>query len=389
MRKRKVMVTGMGAVSALGLGVEANVAGLRSGNAVFAPARLLRTSLTLPVAEVPLSNRQLAEMAGVGPEGGVCRSFLLALLAAREALGMAGVSEPGSCLLVTSTTGAGVEVCEDAYRDFDANVSGLSFFHAGEIPRALGRHLGVRGRQFCNSTACASSANGILLAARLIAAGMADRVLVGGFDAQSRFSLNGFNSLEILSPTGCRPFSSGRNGTTLGEAAAFLVLESEAAAAGKRIYGRVAGYANVNEAYHATSSSPNGEGALRAIKGALDRARLRPEDVDYVNAHGTGTLVNDLSESLALSQVFGNSVPVSSTKGFTGHTLAACGALEAAFSLLAIREQVVWPNCGLGDPMPEAGLHFAHQCRPAVVGTVLSNSFGFGGNTTSLVFTKN
>ena len=228
-----------------------------------------------------------------------------------------------------------------------------------------------------------------MLAARMISKGMVDSILAGGMDAISRISLNGFNSLEILSPTGCRPFDKYRNGVTIGEGAAFLVLETEKTAARKKIYGEIAGYANRNETFHQTASSPDGEGIAMAMRQALDVACICPEDIDYVNAHGTGTQINDLSEGNAIGMIFGENIPpVSSTKGYTGHTLAAAGAVEAVLSLLSIKEQTLLPNLGLENAMPELPFIPQTKMTKANIHYVLSASLGFGGANSALMIKK-
>ena len=223
----------------------------------------------------------------------------------------------------------------------------------------------------------------------MIKNGIADRMLVGGMDALSRFSINGFNSLEILSQTGCKPFDKNRDGITAGEGAAFLVLEAEDVVGSRKIYGEVSGYANRNEAFHATASSPDGEGAVQTMEKALASSHLQPSDIDYINAHGTGTLVNDISEGRALDKVFGENVPLfSSTKGYTGHTFAAAGAIEAVFSLLAINRGVVFPNIALNNKLEEMNANPTTELCQHPVRNVLSNSFGFGGSNTTLIFSK-
>jgi 3-oxoacyl-[acyl-carrier-protein] synthase-1 len=248
---------------------------------------------------------------------------------------------------------------------------------------------GIRQNVTTISTACSSSANSIMLGARLIKNNRLKRALVGGTDALTRFTLNGFQALEILSQTGCRPFDLNRDGLTIGEGAAVLILESEEVADPSRVVCEITGYANANEAFHATASSADGLGASLAMAGALDTAGLNPGDISYINAHGTGTDINDLSEGRAIRNVFGPGIPpVSSTKGFTGHTLGAAGAVEAVFSVLALQNQVLLPSLNFTVPMEE--LYFQPVITPAacLLKHVMSNSFGFGGNNTSLIFTK-
>jgi 3-oxoacyl-[acyl-carrier-protein] synthase-1 len=189
------------------------------------------------------------------------------------------------------------------------------------------------------STACSSSANAILLGTRLIKHGFLDRVVVGGTDALTLFTLNGFNSLMILDHDRCRPFDNTRNGLNLGEGAAYLVLESGDAAKkeGKKPLCEIKGYGNACDAYHQTASSPEGHGAFISMKHALDVAGLEPNDIAYINTHGTGTRNNDLSEGTAIQRLFGDNIPkCSSTKAFTGHTLGAAGAIEAVICVISL-----------------------------------------------------
>lgn len=384
----RVFVTGIGAISAIGNNIAEQLQSLRKGTNNIVSAKFLKSAIKLPVAEIPHSNEELTSLAGL--PGGVTysRTFLLGLIAAKEALETAHLSDRSDLQLISSSTNAAIEITENIYQHPEEHQSLLKYFHANQIPLDIAKELGINGRQYTISTACSSSANGIMLATRLIRSGKAKRVLVGGNDSLARFSINGFNALEIASPTGSRPFDENRDGVSLGEAGAYLVLESEEAAKGKPVYGEVRGYANVNEAYHATATSPEGKGAQQAISDALAIAHLSAGDINYINAHGTGTKVNDLSESNAICNLFGDQTPVSSTKGYTGHTLAACGALEAVFSILAIREQQVWGNCRLLQPMSETSMNIVKETRSATVNHVLSNSFGFGGNDTSLIFSK-
>jgi 3-oxoacyl-[acyl-carrier-protein] synthase-1 len=212
--------------------------------------------------------------------------------------------------------------------------------------------------------------------------------VVGGTDSLSAFTINGFSSLMIYSDEHCQPFDDERKGLNLGEAAAYIVLESEESAKGKEILGFLAGYGNANDAFHPTASSDDGEGAYLAMKTALAIAVLKPEEIDYVNAHGTATPNNDLSEGKSLLRIFENVPDFSSTKAFTGHTLAAAGAVEAVFSLLALKNQKVFANLNWKNPMKEFDLKPQTEIKSKAIKTVLSNSLGFGGNCSSLVFTK-
>jgi len=218
-------------------------------------------------------------------------------------------------------------------------------------------------------------------------------VVAGGTDALTRFTLNGFNSLMILDGAPCRPFDASRSGLNLGEGAGYVVLVSDRVLleTGARSLSVVAGYGNTNDAYHQTASSPEGRGSYAAMEKALQLAGLDTAQIDYINLHGTGTLNNDLSEGTAVKRLFGDRIPrLSSTKAFTGHTLGASGGIEAVFSILAIQHQCVFPNLRFGEAMPELGIvpqtKFESDVR---VQHVMSNSFGFGGNCSSIIFSQN
>jgi 3-oxoacyl-[acyl-carrier-protein] synthase-1 len=230
-----------------------------------------------------------------------------------------------------------------------------------------------------------------MLGARMIQSGQLDRVIVGGTDCLSKFTINGFKTLLILSDTYSAPFDEERKGLNLGEAAAYLVLESDALVQkeNKKVLGYVTGYGNANDAYHQTASSEHGDGAVLAMEKALKTAGMRTSDIDYVNAHGTATPNNDLSEGRALIRLFGDKVPeFSSTKAFTGHTLAAAGGVEAVYSVLALENDIIFPNLNYKTPMKEFDLDPITEVTKKPLRNVLSNSFGFGGNCSTLIFSK-
>jgi 3-oxoacyl-[acyl-carrier-protein] synthase-1 len=231
-----------------------------------------------------------------------------------------------------------------------------------------------------------------MFGARLIHNDIVDVVIAGGTDALSRFTLNGFKSLMILDDKPCTPFDENRKGLNLGEGAGYVVLVSERVLKTESLkpLAVLSGYANANDAYHQTASSPEGNGNYQAMKGALDMAGLEPSQISYVNVHGTGTPNNDVSEGMAMMRVFGDTTPVfSSTKAYTGHTLAASGGIEAVLSILAIQHGLIFPNLRFTTQMKEHP--FAPQTtlvKGAKVEHVLSNSFGFGGNCSSLIFSR-
>jgi 3-oxoacyl-[acyl-carrier-protein] synthase-1 len=231
-----------------------------------------------------------------------------------------------------------------------------------------------------------------MFGAQLIKAGFVDRVIAGGTDSVTKFTLNGFNTLMILDKDGCKPFDETRAGLTLGEGAAYVVLESERLieTQNKKVLAELTGYGNANDAYHQTASSPDGTGAWLAMEKALAISGLNPADIDYVNVHGTGTQNNDLSEGIALQRIFGEKVPLfSSTKSYTGHTLGAAGALEAVISVLSINHEILFPNLRFTTPMKELRISpFKKVLKGIQVKNILSNSFGFGGNNSTLIISK-
>jgi 3-oxoacyl-(acyl-carrier-protein) synthase len=227
-----------------------------------------------------------------------------------------------------------------------------------------------------------------LYGARLIKNGLAERAIVGGVDSLAKFTINGFNALHILSPEACAPFDEERKGLNLGEGAAFLVLEKEENTAGKKVYAALTGYCNTNDAFHPSSISDDGDGPYLSMKGALELAGILPEAVSFINAHGTGTENNDLTESRAMLRLFDAVPAFASTKSNTGHTLGAAGAIEAVYSILNLAHQEVYGALNFRQPIAATGLQPVSSYRKMPVKHVMSNSFGFGGNCTSLVFSK-
>jgi 3-oxoacyl-[acyl-carrier-protein] synthase-1 len=241
------------------------------------------------------------------------------------------------------------------------------------------------------NTACSSSANAIAFAARMIKSGRLDIVVAGGTDAITAFTINGFNTLLLLDNELCRPFDARRKGLNLGEGAGYLVLVSEKIASlpNIKILAELSGYGNASDSFHQTALSDEGAGPYLAMQQAIDMAGLTPHDIDYINLHGTATLNNDLAESNSINRLFYEKIPaLSSTKSYTGHTLGASGGVEAVFSVLALLNQRTLPNLRFDVPMPETGLLPETVAQPKELKNVLSNSFGFGGNCCSLLFSK-
>lgn len=392
----KVLVTGIGCVSAIGTNVNDHLLSFQEKRSGLGPVTLFPTNHTEPVAEVKLSNTVLKNKLGLPEQAVISRTALLGMLAAREAFedaDLSGVTNLRIGLISSNSTG-GMDLSEHFYPEFRqdptrGNLHDIASHDPGDSTERIARLLGLNGFRTTISTACSSAANAIMLGARLIRQGILDIVIAGGTDALCKFTLNGFGSLLILDKTPCRPFDASRAGLNLGEGAGYLVLQSEKTSY-RKTYCTLAGYANANDAFHQTASSSDGNGAYLAMKGALEKAGLSPDSIDYINAHGTGTPNNDASESAAIQRLFGIRIPpFSSTKAFTGHTLGAAGGVEAVFSVLALHHGILYPNLNFNQPIAETGLIPVTEYQTGVsIRSVLSNSFGFGGNNTSLLFRK-
>lgn len=399
---RRVFITGYGVITAIGNNAAENYKSLVYEKCGFARLDILETVHrdTIYACEVKLTHRELCELAGVPEGGGYTRTTLLALIAAQEAVASASLS--GDALkrtgIISATTVGGVKEFEDNYRDLlDPKRAGdylqyLNTADPGEHTERLADFFGTKVFISTVSTACTSAANAIILGARLISAGMADRFVCGGSEALSKMTINGFNALMILDKKHCRPFDENRNGLNAGEGAAYVVLESEDVllASGKKARAELRGFANINEAFHQTASSPDGAGACRAMCKSIEMAGLSPGDIDYIQAHGTGTENNDLAEVLAIQTLFGvEPPPFASTKAYTGHTMSAAGGVEAAFSLISLENDVIIPNVNFSEQMNETAIRPVTEVRHgAGLRNILSNSFGFGGAATTLLFTK-
>jgi 3-oxoacyl-[acyl-carrier-protein] synthase-1 len=345
--------------------------------------------------EIKLSNQQLADLVKDNNPA-LNRNSYIAMLAAKEAVINSGINTNDGLRtgVISSTTVAGMGKTEIYYKEMfekDDHLNVLDTHDCGDSTERIADYLGNVDYVTTISTACSSAANAIMLGCRMIKHGQLDRVVVGGVDALSKFTFNGFNTLMILDREWCKPFDENRKGLNLGEGAAFVVIEGENALnlrKGKAL-AEVVGYANANDAYHQTASSPEGYGATLAITQALAMSGLKPSQIDYINMHGTGTPNNDLSESFATKAVFGNQVPkFSSTKAFTGHTLAAAASIEAVISVLSLQNSMIFPNLNFTTAIAETGLVPETTLVKTPLNTILSNSFGFGGNCSSLIFKK-
>ncbi len=385
-------VTDHTAVSALGAGRAATLRALREGRSGLRHGRFETCTLDTWIGEAPgLDDVRLpAELADYD-----CRNNRLAW-AGLQADGFAdsvararqrhGARRIG-VFLGTSTSG--ILSTEQAYRQRDPASGALPdtfrYEHThstGSVAGFVRRALALEGPAFVISTACSSGAKAFGNASRMLQLGLIDAAVVGGVDSLCMTTLYGFNSLELLSPDVCRPWDAQRQGLSLGEAAAFVLLEREA----DRPAAWLLGVGESSDGHHMSSPHPEGLGAAEAMRAALAEAGLSPDQVDYLNLHGTATPNNDAAEDVALRQVFGERVPCSSTKGFTGHTLGAAGGLEAVISLLALQHGLMPGGVHLQTPDPALRAHYLREPREAALKVVASNSFGFGGSNACLVF---
>jgi len=415
---KEILISGMGVVSALGGNVDETLEALKTGKSGIAPLSYLRTSHTeFPVGEVKMTDEKIMTLLKISENKPTTRTSLMGTLAVHEALESANLIPdlirqsqsqdlPLRVAFVNGTTVGGMDKSERFYIDFlenDTKNAYISTHDCGACTEMIADYFGCFSQVDTISTACSSAANAIILGAELLKSGRADIVVAGGGECITKYHLNGFNTLMILAREQCRPFDAARSGLDLGEGAAYVVMETAAHFKARRHCEldsqspviALSGYANTCDAFHQTASSPDGEGAYLAMKKALEDAQLAPGQIDYINAHGTGTDNNDFSEGMAIMRLFGEKIPpVSSTKSFTGHTTSAAGCVEAVISILALQHNFIPVNLNFSEKMPELSFapYTAHHCgldpQSFELKYIISNSFGFGGNDTSLIFSK-
>jgi len=379
-------LTAWSAVSGLGAGVEATVERLREGRHALVPCPVevpfetvcgvLPEALPAPPASCSAHDTRLARAALLGYEG-----------VAGEVARAVGRWGADRVALIVSTSTGGIAKTERAYFAYrDAGSLPGDYDYDAQHPfdaftDVLAAVSGISGPRYVVSTACSSSGKVFASARRLLDAGVVDAALVGGVDTLCLTTLRGFHSLGVLSPVPCRPFGRDRPGMNIGEGAGFVLLEREGDARACLL-----GVGESSDAFHMSAPHPEGRGALAAMGAALAQAGLGPGDVDHVNAHGTGTAANDVAEALAISQLFGDDLPVVSTKGYTGHTLGAGGAVEAVIALECLLRGFVPPSAGATPLDPEVSIRVVTEPLEQPLSTVLSNSFAFGGNNVSVLF---
>ena len=383
-----ISITGMGVICAIGNDTGSVLESLRKKESGIGPMEYLQSvHRDIPVGEVKLSTDEMKRMLGIEGDAPVSRTSVMGAIAVREALEQAGIKDVAGkrVALISGTTVGVMDVTE---RFFGKAVSGAEYAglpHSNECGRSteeIALYAGLGGTECCTiCTACSSALNAIMVGADMLRSGEADLVIAGGSEPLSRYHLNGFNTLMILDRERCRPFDGGRAGLNLGEGAAFVVLEKDAPDA----LAYVCGYANRCDAFHQTATSKDGDGAFLAMTGALADAGIKPGDIDYINAHGTGTPDNDASESAAFRRVFGDALPdMSSTKSYTGHTTSASGSVETVICILAMIHRFVPASLGWSSMIP-GGFVPTPGRDDADLDYVMCNSFGFGGNDSSLI----
>jgi 3-oxoacyl-[acyl-carrier-protein] synthase II len=389
-----IVVTGVGVVSPYGIGLDSLQAGMLSGKCCLTPTKDVYPGFAGTTA--PVSVPLLAE----GSNSRYSRTDRLAALAARDAVTDIDCESTlfrESGVVMASTVAGLTEIDPGIAQDPAAwyrrgGLTRAASYPVAHVADAVGDHLGIRGPRCAVSVACASGAMAIALAANLLLDGVAPMIVAGGSDALCPFTLSGFSSLQALDPSPCRPFDQNRKGLNLGEGAAVLVLETLAGAKARsaKVLAVLRGWAMTNDAFHPTAPQQQGSGLAECMRLAMGMAEVSCDEIGYVNAHGTGTPLNDIAETKAYETAFrGRSrpIPVSSTKSYFGHCLGAAGALEAAITITAIRSGALFPTLRLTDAIESPGVDWlrgAVRCQPLPL--AMSASAGFGGSNTVLIF---
>lgn len=395
-RNTRIAVTGAGVICSIGRNkaevwraITESRAGI--GRLTRFPGETFPTGLAAEVesdldALLPVRRRETKRLS---------RSDKLAVIAAAEALGEARLDSLERTIVSSGSSTGGLLEGESYY--FTCMTRGRRRAAASAVLQqptsgpsdAVARIFRAGGGVIANATACASGGAAIGIAADYLRAQHADVAIAGGSDALCRLTYSGFNVLQAVDSEPCAPFGANRKGITLGEGAAYLVLErwDDAVARGARVLAELCSYGATCDAYHPTAPHEDGRGAESAMRSALGDASVEAASIQYINAHGTGTLLNDSSETRAILSAIGSSVPVSSSKSYFGHTLGASGAVEAVITVLALMHQVAPPTLRLNEPAPDCTLDYIpHTPRPMAMRHALSNTFGFGGSNVSLLF---
>lgn len=395
----RVVITGAGIITALGQGWEKNADGFRAGRVAIRPVTLFDVSQQRVKVAAEIDLPTLAKMGHPKDAERVDRAGRMLLCAGEEAWRQSGW-KPGNIPIVLGTTSGGMTLGQDYYRQAISTPgtrahqpTRVAHYQPQRQGLNLAEQFGCEGPLTIIANACASGANAVGHAWELVRRGQAERVITGGYDALSHLVFSGFDSLQALSPTRCRPFDATRDGLALGEGAAVLAIETLASAISRNaeILGEIVGYGASTDSHHLTQPHPNGDAALASMSAACREAKLNPADISYVNAHGTGTPLNDVAEAAAINRWAGSraaSIPVSSTKSSIGHLLGAAGAVEIVISLMALRGQWLPPTTTTETVDPACTFPIVRQPTDAKVEIALSNSFGFGGANATVILRR-
>ena len=392
-----VCITGVGLVTAVGNNANETILAIQSGKTGIGIPKYVkgRYASMIPFGEVKLSDMQLADELSIRNKV-VSRTQLLAHKVFNEALNNSALhiddlKNTETSIVVSSTVG-GMYLTDELYADSNNLSKGsdyLSLYDCASIGIYLQQLTGAKGVINTINTACSSGANALIYGMRLLKNKRAKRVIVGGVDCLSKFTINGFNALNILSTRSCRPFDNNRDGLNLGEGAGFLILESSDTAKEEKVLAYIKGYANSNDAFHPSALSDEGFGPMAAMRGELESAGLMPKEINSLIAHGTGTPNNDRVEGLSIKRIFGESLPpVCSLKSILGHTLGAASAVESVLAVIGVRDGHVYPSRNFETPDEETGLVPNLNFKKEKIKHSLLNSFGFGGNCSSLIFSS-
>ncbi|ODN42751.1 beta-ketoacyl-ACP synthase [Piscirickettsia litoralis] len=380
-------------VSALGLGKQAQLGALQQQQSGLTPCDYPEATINSYIGKVTGLEYAFAPEALKEYQ---CRNQQIVQLAL-ETDGFIGAvnqakSRYGTSRIATliGTTSSGLEEVEKAYRASHNGLWPQDFNYRrtsynGATSEFISRYLGLTGLHYTIGNACTSSLSVFNQAARLIRAGIVDAAVVGGVESLCLTTLQGFNSLELLSPEPCRPCDQHRNGLNIGEGAGFILLEKASIATGDII---LASSGESSDAHHISTPSADAIGAVYSMQQALKQAKLQTQDIGYINSHGTASLVNDKAEDQAICQLFGNKTPYSSTKGWTGHTLGAAGAIETIFTALALEQQTLWGTLNLQEQDKAIQGNVIKENTQASLNHALVHSIGFGGNNSSLILSR-
>ena len=388
----------MGVYSALGKGIQNNFQKLTQSNHALSSIEFLDTihKNQFPFGEIKKSTKDLKKDLEIAEHQIYTRTSLLGISAMQEALNHASIEINNKYkigLINATTVGSMCEVerfYDELLTNFNNYKSYADSIDCADCTQLIADYFKVKDFVTTISTACSSAANAIILGSRLIEHGILDIAICGGTDALTKFTINGFNALKNIDKNFCRPFDANRNGLNLGEGAAYIILERESNCLNRKHtpIASLVSYCNFNESFHPTAPNPQGEGAYQVMKRAIEKAKLKTTEIDYINSHGTATITNDESEANAMKRLFEKVPAFSSTKCYTGHTLGAAAAIEAVFSILALNNQAVYANLHFETPIEESLLVPQLKFEKKQLKYVMSNSFAFGGNNASLIFSN-